>query len=185
MDGSSQAGGPVREAWLITGLPGAGKSTVAQLLAASMPRAAVVSGDQLAGCMVSGAVWPGQEPRDEARRQQLLTVDHQCLLARSFAEAGFVPVMEYVVIERSRLERYRAALLNVALHLVVLHPSREVILQRDHDREKMSAAQHFVHLRSVLEEELAGLGLWIDSSEQTEDETVRVILAQAELARLW
>ena len=174
----------VRAAWLITGLPGAGKSTIASLFASTMPRAAVISGDVLAGCIVSGAVQPGQEPRAEARSQQLLTVDHQCLLARSFAGAGFVPIVEYVVVERSRLERYRAALADVSLHVVVLNPSRDVILQRDGDRAKESIAHHFVHLQRVLCDELTGVGLWIDSSELTADETVRLILQHADEARV-
>ncbi|MCC7370965.1 MAG: hypothetical protein IT306_21300 [Chloroflexi bacterium] len=106
------------------------------------------------------------------------------MLARSFAAEGFVPVMEYVVIERARLERYQRALPDLSLHLVVLNPSREVILQRDHDREKTPVAHHFVHLQQALVGELTGVGAWIDSSELTAEETVAAILRQPERARL-
>ena len=49
----------VPEIWLITGIPGAGKSTVARLLAESFERAAYIEGDVLRGFVVSGGAWRG------------------------------------------------------------------------------------------------------------------------------
>lgn len=175
---------PVRSAWLITGLPGAGKSTIARLLAGTMPHAAHIEGDLLSECIVSGMVWPGQEPKAEARRQQLLSVQNQCLLARSFADAGFVPVMEYTVMEKSRLDRYREALADFGLRFVVLNPGREVVLQRDRDRLEKTVAHFWVHLQEVMAKELAGIGLWVDSSSLSARDTVQLILREQERARM-
>ena len=57
------------DAWLITGIPGAGKTTVARLLAERLERAVVIEGDLLQGWIVSGNVWPAQEPAAESSRQ--------------------------------------------------------------------------------------------------------------------
>ncbi|MCC6174736.1 MAG: AAA family ATPase [Chloroflexi bacterium] len=183
MDDVTQPGA-VRTAWLITGVPGAGKSTVAGLLARRLPRAAHIEGDALAAAIRSGAVLPGQEPNDESRRQMHLVVQQQCLLARSFADAGFVPVIDYVVVERTRLGRYRDALALFDVRVVVLDPDPETVLRRDRSRPKGPLAPAFLYLRSIMQAELAGVGLWIDTSALTAEETVGRILAEQERARL-
>ena len=43
---------------IVTGPPGAGKSTVAKLLAASMPRSVLVQGDAFFGFLANGAIDP-------------------------------------------------------------------------------------------------------------------------------
>src|SRR6266545_3228366 len=150
----------VQAAWLISGIPGAGKSTVARLLAARMERGVHIEGDRLQEWIASGAVWPGQEPREESERQIQLNVRNQCLLARSFAEAGFVPVLDYVVVSRARLEEYRRQLEGLALDLVVLAPGREVALRRDRERAEKTVAEVWAYLEDELVRELGAIGLW-------------------------
>jgi predicted kinase len=175
----------VREAWVITGLPGAGKSTVARLLAARFPRGAHVEGDRLAEMVVGGLVFPGQAPKAESERQSVLAMRHQCLLARSFARAGFVPVLDYVTMTRGGVAFYRRALRRLDLHLVVLNPGKAVALARDRGRPAdRQVAALWTHLEEVMLRELRGIGLWVDSGGQTPDETATHILQARTSARL-
>lgn len=166
------------EIWLVTGIPGAGKTSVARALAERLDRSAVVEGDALRSWIVRGGVMPGGGVLDgEAERQYELAIRNMCLLARSYAEGGFVPFLDLVVVTRYHLEAFRGYLRGAQLRLVVLAPAPEVTLARDQVRGGKSG-DAWLHLDDAMRTELAGLGLWVDTSALDVEQTVDTILAR-------
>jgi adenylylsulfate kinase-like enzyme len=177
------------DVWLITGIPGAGKSTTARLLAERFPRAAHIDADSLQEWVIRGGVWPGDEPAEESARQIRLNVRNQCLLARSFAEAGFTAVVDYVILDPAT---HLAFLEGLTVRYVVLAPGVEAAIERDRTRPKsirhvakhgISIAERFAHLE-VAFEQVRGRGLWLDTSGLTAEEAVSAILRRQDEALL-
>jgi predicted kinase len=167
---------------LISGVPGAGKTTVARRLAGRFPRSAHIEGDLIGhGLIVNGLVPPQGPPADEAHAQLRLRRRNICLLADSFAAAGFVPVIDDVVISPSALDLYRAHLGTRPLALVQLAPSVDVVQRRDARRGKQ-VFELWGHLDAELRAHMPRIGLWLDTSTLSVDETVDTIEASLDAA---
>src|SRR5213596_741009 len=95
---------------LISGVPAAGKTTVARLLAAQLPRSGLNQGDEIHNLIVSGRKHPNESPLNEADRQLALRDRNIPMLADNLAEAGFLPLIDDVVVYRPRFERLLAGI---------------------------------------------------------------------------
>ena len=81
----------------------------------------------------------------------------------------------------------------MAVHFVVLHPGKGVVIARESAREKSqrhkqrhgrTIGEHFAHLERPLVEQLTGVGFWIDNAALAPVETADLILANRARARL-
>jgi adenylate kinase family enzyme len=164
--------------FLISGIPGAGKTTVARLLAEQFPLGAHIEADEIQNLIVSGGLHPQEKPRKEAMRQLRLRTRNVSLLADTFARAQIVPVIDDTVVYRQRLENYLADLQTRPLRLVLLTPPLEIALARDEGRVHKKVGHIWSHLDAVMREEMVGLGLWLDTTAQTPQQTMAAIIAQ-------
>ena len=166
---------------IVSGVPGAGKSTVAPLLAAGFERGVHIEADALQRMILSGGCWPGQDPSDEGYRQLRLRGRNACLLADSFRGAGFVPVIDDIVIG-SRIDDFIADLETRPVHLVLLLPDLDTLRRRNAERTKVDAFHESEALDSVAREERPGLR--IDNGGESPERTVETIRARLEEARI-
>ena len=162
----------------ITGIAASGKSTVADLLATRFERGVHVKGDIFRRMIVSGREEMKLAPSEGALRQLRLRYRLGAATADAFFQQGFSVVVQDVVLGPD-LVNYAKSIRSRPLVVVVLAPRPEVVKQREEDREKVGyrIGHHTIdQLCSVLRHETPRVGLWLDTSKQTPEETVDEII---------
>lgn len=166
---------------LITGAPGAGKSTISRLIADELTRSALMDSSFVGRLVASGYVWPLGDPADEAARQVRLQNTNVCALAGNFADAGFTPIIDIVLPDGEQLDTYRRALASRRLLLVVLDPRVEVCRYRNEIRppQRQFFFNGYDELRASMRRHFGSLGWWFDTSDLTAEQTAEQILNEA------
>lgn len=170
---------------LVTGIQAAGKSTVAQALAERLDRSVHVRGDLFRRMIVKGRVEMGSaRPPAEAVRQLELRYRLAAATADGYVDAGFTVVLQDIIIGR-HLSDVVLTIRTRPLYVVVLAPRADVVQRREDGREAVrgktaykpgdeSVAELDAHLRA----ETPKIGIWLDTSDQTVEETVDELLAR-------
>jgi chloramphenicol 3-O-phosphotransferase len=163
--------------FLITGPPASGKSTIGCLLARLLEPGVHLEGDFFRRSVVSGRHEMTPDPSSEAIAQLHLRYTLTAQAADAYSDAGFNVVVEDVV-AGPFLAEVTSAIRSRPLHVVVLLPSVSAIAERDSARDPTAYSQWTAEeLHEGFAIGTPRIGLWLDNTNQSPEETVDAIVA--------
>jgi chloramphenicol 3-O-phosphotransferase len=163
--------------FLITGPSASGKSTVARLLAGRFSRGVHLEGDFFRRSVVAGRHEMTPAPSREALEQLRLRYRLGAAAADAYFEQGFTVVLEDVV-AGSLLSECVTLIRSRPLHVVILMPTIDAVSARAYSRASAGYGGWTVaELYELFEKDTPRIGFWLDSSEQSAEETVEAILS--------
>jgi adenylate kinase family enzyme len=115
---------------VVTGPPGAGKSTVARILSAGFPLSALVAGDDFFGFLDQGAIAPWLP---EAAAQNEVVTEAAAAAAGRFARGEHVVIYDGMI-GPWLLPTFAATAAAPDLHYVILFPNEETCVERVRSR---------------------------------------------------
>lgn len=113
---------------ILTGPPGAGKNTIAQIIAKRRNQCAVIDVDLVRWMILQPhkAPWEG----NAGKKQQMLGARNACLLANSFLKEAYeVIILDVLTTDSARL--YQKQLQKSNVKIILLLPTYEEILRRN------------------------------------------------------
>jgi predicted kinase len=172
--------------FVISGVSASGKSTVARLLAERFERGVCVPGDAIRAMIATGRIDVRPDTGAEALRQLALRYAGAVAVADVFLNGGFDVVVEDVII--GPILRDFLGLVPVPeFHLVFLDPDAAAIERRERERDRIAYGPgrwSVGGLQAVLRMETERIGLWLDTTRQTAEQTVEAILADLDASRV-
>jgi hypothetical protein len=168
----------VARLFVITGIPASGKSSVARALMRRAERGVAVDGDTVRAMVLSGRVEMGPNPDEEALRQLRLRWRASLAVAEVYLRAGFDVAFSDNVLG-AMLGELPGMVPCERFHLVVLDPEPAEVARRDRERGTTAYTPDngaFEWLREVLVTETPRIGLWLDTTRQSAEETAQTVL---------
>ena len=169
--------------FIISGVPGAGKSSVANALMGRFDYGIHIPVDDLREFVVAGIAHPVPEWTPETGRQFELARVAAAQVAALYNQAGFAVAIDDVISPSDARAAFDDALDGRALHKVLLHPNLDTALERSASRTSkpfdptvLDATIRALHASTVAEQYGAMGWQVIDSSALTLEQTVDQIL---------
>lgn len=165
--------------FLVTGIMASGKSTVSQLLAERFERSVHLRGDVFRKMIVNDRREVRPEPSADELDQLRLRYRLAAQAADTYFQEGFTVIVQDVVVGRM-LNDFVSFIQSRPFYVVVLCPRTEVVAERESNRTKKGYGIWTVSdLDAVLRQETPRIGMWLDTSDLTPEETVNEILQRA------
>lgn len=175
--------------FIITGVPGAGKSTVAAELMRRFAHGLHIPVDDMRALVVSGIAHPVPEWTPETGRQFALARAAAGQVAATYHDAGFAVAIDDVLGPGDAEAFLGGGLDRRAVRKILLHPRLDAALERsatrtnkDFDPAFLTDTIRRLHQDIVPADYAAAGWLTIDSGEQTVAQTAEQILAASERA---
>jgi predicted kinase len=165
--------------FVITGVMASGKSTIAQLLAERLERGVHLRGDTFRRMIVTGREEFLPNPSQEAVRQLRLRYQISATVADMYVKAGFHVVIQDIIVG-PMLKEFIDTIQSSLVFLIVLSPNEKTIMNREESRNKTGYGLWTVaELNRMLQVDTPKIGMWLDTSGLTPEETVEEILSRA------
>ena len=160
---------------ILTGPPGAGKSTIGKILAEKLKNSAIVSTDTLRFFIKNGKA---EKEDADWERQLSIGAENACLLAKNFHKKGFNVLLDDVICDKKRMKIYQSKLGKLNPLFFLLLPSKEVTAKRDLERGEWAMKERAIHLHNRFSEfiKTEQRFIVIDSSSHKPEDTVEEIL---------
>ena len=168
---------------IVSGPPGAGKSTVARMLAENSPyeRSIHIHTDDFYGYIRKGYIEPW---KPESNEQNIVVSNAMASCAESFVGGGYEVFLDGIVGPWHLNSWVKTSQCGINVHYVILRPNLEMTISRNANREKEVALNVITHMWNGFSD----LGLYeshvIDTTGQSPEESVIEIRKMVSSERL-
>ena len=160
---------------ILTGPPGAGKSTVGNLLAKKLKNSAVVSSDTLRDFVKNGHANRGDR---DWERQLKMGAENACILAKNFYKRRFNVLLDDVICIPERFKIYYNSLKKLKPIFFLLLPSKDIVSKRDLERGEWAMKERALYLYDKFTKFIKTNNKFviIDSSKHSAEQTADIII---------